>query len=85
MGEGLKSEALRWGFEDLQKRADTQAVTSKSGQFRDNICIMTFEIIQTCISFELDTLQDPRAALRPALIYEAQKLLPRQGGWSSRY
>ncbi len=32
------------------------------------------------ISFELDTLQDPRAALRPAvLIYEAQRIAAQAG------
>ena len=35
---------------------------------------------ETCISFELDTLQDPRAALRPAvLIYEAQRIAAEAG------
>ncbi len=35
---------------------------------------------ETCISFELDTLQDPRAALRPAvLIYEAQRIAAQAG------
>ena len=34
----------------------------------------------SCISFELDKLQDPRAALRPAvLIYEAQRIAVEAG------
>jgi hypothetical protein len=85
LGEGLKSEALRWGFEGLlakkeltYMRGDKQKVVNLETTFAGyNISESSSD---TCISFELDTLQDPRAALRPAvLIYEAQRIAAEAG------
>jgi len=85
LGEGLRSEALRWGFEDLlakkeltYMRGDKQKVVNLETTFAGYM--ISESSSETCISFELDTLQDPRAALRPAvLIYEAQRIAAQAG------
>lgn len=85
LGDGLKSDALRWGFEDLlakkeltYMRGDKQKVVNLETTLAGyNISKSSSD---SCISFELDTLQDPRAALRPAvLIYEAQRIAAEAG------
>ncbi len=45
-------------------RGDKQKVVNLETTF---VGYTFYELSDSCISFELDTLQDPRAALRPAV------------------
>ena len=80
LGEGLRSDALRWGFEDLlakkeltYMRGDKQKVVNLETTFAGYS--ISESSSDRCISFELNTLQDPRAALRPAVLFMRLKEL----------